>query len=67
MPFNFDLERMKCAVEGETIQLPSGLERYERRFWIIWAGKLFAHRKDLSGEELTQYAKEMYLKHSKEI
>lgn len=33
-PFNFDLERMKQAVEGGTIRIPQGLSREERREWI---------------------------------
>ncbi|MNQ26051.1 hypothetical protein D3C85_392770 [compost metagenome] len=33
--FNFNLERMKAAVEGPTIQLPSGLSREERRKFIM--------------------------------
>ena len=32
--FNFNLERMKQAVEGETISIPTGLTREERREWI---------------------------------
>lgn len=33
-PINFNLERMKQAVEGETISIPTGLTREERREWI---------------------------------
>lgn len=31
---NFDLERMKKAVEGPFIRLPSGLTREQRRTWV---------------------------------
>lgn len=33
--FNFDLDRMKKAVEGPTIQFPLGLSREERRKFIL--------------------------------
>ncbi len=31
---NFDLGRMRVAVAGGTIRIPSGLTREERRKWI---------------------------------
>ena len=31
---NFDLERMKKAIEGPFIQLPAGLTREQRRAWV---------------------------------
>ena len=33
--FNFDLERMKIAVEGETIQIPQGLRGKELKEFIL--------------------------------
>lgn len=33
--FNFDLERMRMAVSGGSIRIPSGLSRVERRKWIF--------------------------------
>lgn len=31
---NFDLDRMKLAVSGGSIRLPSGMSRDDRRKWI---------------------------------
>ena len=33
--FNFDLERMKAAVESPAIEMPSGLTREEKRMFIL--------------------------------
>lgn len=33
-PFNFDLDKMKAAVDSETISLPPGLTGEERRAFI---------------------------------
>lgn len=33
--FNFDLERMKRAVESPTIRIPEGLTREEKRKYIL--------------------------------
>lgn len=33
--FNFDLDRMRTAVGGGSIRIPSGLNREERRRWIF--------------------------------
>ena len=37
--FNFDLDRMKKAVESETIRIPSGLTREQLLDFIIKTGK----------------------------
>ena len=34
-PFNFDLERMKRAIESPTIELPKNLTREEMRLFIL--------------------------------
>lgn len=33
--FNFDLDRMRTAVAGGSIRIPSGLSREQRRKWIF--------------------------------
>lgn len=63
--FNFDLERMKKALEGPTLTLPHGLTREERR-WYICNAKFgskdgtFEVPPDLTMEELTEFAKRKY-------
>ena len=63
--FNFDLERMKKALEGPTITLPRGLTREERHWYICnvaFGDKegTFDAPQGLTMEELTEFAKRKY-------
>ena len=42
-PVNFDLERMKRAVEGPYITIPKGMKRDELRKWLSEERKRRGH------------------------
>lgn len=67
VPFNFDLERMKKALEGPSLTLPHGLTHEERRWYICNARfgdkeGTFDVPQGLTMEELTEFAKTEYAK-----
>lgn len=65
VPFNFDLERMKKALEGPRVTLPRDLTHEERRWYIcnVRIGDkegTFDVPQGLTTEELTAFAKRKY-------
>lgn len=69
--FNFDLERMKKALEGPTLTLPHRLTHEERRWYICNARfgdkeGTFDVPQGLTMEELTEFAKRKYVEAQEE-
>ena len=62
---NFDLERMKTALEGPSLTIPRGLTREERR-WYVRNVRIadkegsFDVPQGLTMDELTEFAKRKY-------
>lgn len=67
--FNFDLERMKKAISGPSLTIPHNLTREQMRWYICNASigereGLFAPPQNVTMEELTQFALEMWEKYN---
>lgn len=66
---NFDLERMQKAISGPSLTIPHNLTREQMRWYICNASigehkGLFVPPQNVTMEELTQFALEMWEKYN---